>query len=121
MRPTVALTALLALAACGGDASSSRRGSVNPACAAIVADYVAALPAAKDCLAREVCDASRPKPITLDGVPGLGCSTRVTATRAAPLDEILARFDAAGCQELALPCPPDFIETPACGADGRCP
>lgn len=92
-------------------------------CQAIAAEYAAALPAAKACdvAARDSCGANRL--MSLGGQ--CACSTAVNPDQTATLDEINARYDAAGCPEgLACPCP-GYVTTcnPATdgGAVGVCP
>jgi hypothetical protein len=110
-----ALSALLAMAAvssslgCGGESASQR-------CSALAGEYAAALPAARACLMRETCSAIRPA--AFDG--GLGCWTLVTDAGAVALDEILGRFDAAGCRVVPLPCPAP-PQPAACTQEAVCP
>src|SRR5512143_1437417 len=93
-------------------------------CAAFVAEYAAAWPAALVCDpgAASSCDAVRPMPIHENGaLAGLGCSHNVNPTRTAALDDILGRFYAQGCKVFPLPCPPPPPSLGvACPASGTC-
>jgi hypothetical protein len=96
------------------DARSSLR------CAALVDEYAAALPAAKACRGGETCSESRPEAFLDQAVEGIGCWTLVSDAGAPVLDEILGKFDAAGCQVLPLPCPAPPPPA-ACTRESVCP
>ena len=120
-----ALSAALA-GGCGTDPSRDEHLDTATVCAALVAQYDAAWPAALACDAGTVgeCSAMRPSPMRENGsLVGLGCDAEVNPAHVKGLDAILARFDAAGCKVLPLPCPPplDLSQLPRrCNASGRC-
>ncbi len=122
----VAASAVLAAAVgCGADPARVAHDAAT-VCAELVADYDAAWPAAIACDAGVVgeCTALRPEPIREDGaLAGLGCDAEVNPAHVKDLDAILARFDAAGCKVLPLPCPMplDLAQLPRrCTASGTC-
>jgi hypothetical protein len=118
--------ALAGGAGCGTDPARAEHVDLAQICAALVAEYAAAWPAARACDPDVVgeCVALRPAPIRVNGAPaGLGCDGVVNPAHAKGLDAILVQFDAAGCKELPLPCPipPDLKTLPRrCSLAGSC-
>jgi hypothetical protein len=131
MRAKVLAAALSAAVAgasgCGTDPSRVEHVDAAAVCAALVAEYAAAWPAALACDPGVLgqCAALRPKPMhdASGAVDGLGCDAAVAPAHVKGLDAILARFDAAGCKVMPLPCPllPPLDELPRrCPASGGC-
>jgi hypothetical protein len=120
----VAATVLASGPACD-DRERATGADGNAVCDALVAEYEAAWPAALLCDPGEAtgCGASRPQPVSdaNHSLVGLGCAGAVNPGRTAALDGALARFDAAGCKVLPLPCPPGLLHAAVpCPASGSC-
>ena len=97
----VLASAWLPLAGCGA--------ADKPDCVSIAAEYVSAVADADICdpAASDPCGAQRPVPVyeappvgptTLQGLCQISGGGFVNPARTPPLDEILARYSAAGCQ-----------------------
>jgi hypothetical protein len=123
-----ALSAILAgVAGCGADPGRAERIDLDAVCAALVSEYAAAWPAALTCDAGTIgqCTVLRPEPMrdASGSLDGLGCDRVVNRAHVKGLDALLARFDAAGCKVMPLPCPsvPDLDElVRRCPASGTC-
>lgn len=111
---------------CGADPIRVEHVDTAEICASLVPEYAAAWPAALACDAGVVgeCGALRPSPVRVNAFfVGLGCDGVVNPAHVRDLDAILARFDAAGCKVMPLPCPeaPPLDALPRrCPASGLC-
>lgn len=90
-------------------------GTQQAKCLALAQEYAAAQGDAKLCVPTDTCDALRPTTVylvegtkkTLEGLSS--CTAIYNRSRAGKLDEILARFEAAGCVIGNSPCHPPIV------------